>query len=733
MKKALMLLLCLFSIVVLSALVLIDEDFSGAALPNDWSGYCPISDHNWEFSNTDNAGGTAPELKLHWQPAVEGAQYFMSPEMDLSHYADFEISFKFSLDMYFEAQVNFGIAVSTDGVNWSPLWTMISSTDIAASNHSLVIQDSDLQYETTRIALFFNGNTNYINGLYFDDVVLTADNKEVYGTWGANSTHIIEDIDHVVPDGETLTIEEGASVLFDLPAKFIVNGSLICNGTEENQIIFGRSPDYGSTGRIELRTDDNPVVFNHCFFDDLSAGSMYMGSNEMGGAVYAYEANDVTFTNCVFDDNYASNNGGALYFYVSGAIIQDCIFTNNTSYTSGGAIYAYNTDLDISHTLFWGNDAWNAAVAYMYGNCNLDMDYVTIANNSDDHGRDFLLYGFSSTPLGFTFSNSVVYNSEDAFYELYSNSHLDASLLNSVIEGLGNLPGAGEGGVISIDNCIDADPLFGEDYLPTWANFPIEDATKSPLIDAADPTMYDLDGTIADIGYAFYNQSKPNIIHVDDVPYDQGRLVQVMWGSGLEDNQYEFDAFYSVWRLDESTRNNNFQSHTNPELVISEAERTNEPVYWRIDGQYWAYLAAVPALMNDVYIYNAPTLRDSSSTGTHDVAFKVIHHRMSGYWQSNIVSGHSVDNIAPDLPAQFTLNRSGNNLQLAWSEVTTGTFENNTYDEINGIWYKIYASDSPEFDCNEQTYLMTTQNTSEIVGQTSANRMFYKIVVSDQP
>jgi hypothetical protein len=58
------------------------------------------------------------------------------------------------------------------------------------------------------------------------------------------------------------------------------------------------------------------------------------------------------------------------------------------------------------------------------------------------------------------------------------------------------------------NGCIDQDPLFEDpennNLLLTWANYPVNDNTKSPCIDAGDPEFpNDPDGSIADMG-AYY-------------------------------------------------------------------------------------------------------------------------------------------------------------------------------------------------------------------------------------
>ena len=64
---------------------------------------------------------------------------------------------------------------------------------------------------------------------------------------------------------------------------------------------------------------------------------------------------------------------------------------------------------------------------------------------------------------------------------------------------------------------IQLDPLFVDplngDYHLNWTNFPIQDSTMSPCIDAGDPNSPpDLDGTVADVGAYYFNQN----VSIDD-------------------------------------------------------------------------------------------------------------------------------------------------------------------------------------------------------------------------
>ena len=62
-----------------------------------------------------------------------------------------------------------------------------------------------------------------------------------------------------------------------------------------------------------------------------------------------------------------------------------------------------------------------------------------------------------------------------------------------------------------------------------------------------------------------------------------------------------------------------------------------------------------------------------------------------------------------------------------------GTYQGNSYPEINGVWYKIYAGDSPDFICDESHLIDTVTNLNYIYPVSGEDKKFFKIVVSDQP
>ena len=84
---------------------------------------------------------------------------------------------------------------------------------------------------------------------------------EVSGTWTAGFVYHVT-CDVVVPDGETLTIEEGVTVRFAEGVGMTCNGNLIAEGTEDDHIRFttlSPTPLPGDWDNVELYATDNVI------------------------------------------------------------------------------------------------------------------------------------------------------------------------------------------------------------------------------------------------------------------------------------------------------------------------------------------------------------------------------------------------------------------------------------------------------------------------------------------
>ena len=180
MKKTLLFAFALLFATAMMAqnrMVLLQESFDGASVPNGWS----IDAHanNWSVSATNNAGGQANEMKLDWSPQFNGMTRLIMPAVDLTGLSSVVFSFKHALDNYSGAN-GIGVATSSDGgTTWNDAWTQSYSTS-GSWAVSQEVSTPDMGQANVQFCIFFNGNSYNINDWYFDDVMIfTLENLDL--------------------------------------------------------------------------------------------------------------------------------------------------------------------------------------------------------------------------------------------------------------------------------------------------------------------------------------------------------------------------------------------------------------------------------------------------------------------------------------------------------------------------------------------------------------------------
>lgn len=197
-----------------------------------------------------------------------------------------------------------------------------------------------------------------------------------------------------------------------------------------------------------------------------------------------------------------------------------------------------------------------------------------------------------------------------------------------------------------------------------------------------------------------WGQPEPVVWSAGDNPGDQGGYVDLEWWASDRDKQPNtLIAYYSTWRATDSpfatagdalattlgksdgealraavhaaeetwpdatvvTSPGDVARDFDGEAIWVEQGPRNVPVFWEWMSNQVAYY-------QPGYSYLAPTRADSTGTGTATHYFKVIAHTLDQYvfWESQYVSGHSVDNLAPGSPLMLTATRVGNYVRLDW-------------------------------------------------------------------
>ena len=148
--------------------VLINEPFPNL---NNWTPAGPLGLTNWSANNSNNAGGTAPELRLNWTPSFNGASYLKSNQITGPVGTPLQGSFKFFFDWYANPSGTTGLAITyDDGQTYTPLWQVVDPTGNVGP------QTNNFSFSLTqpnfKLAFFFNGNSFNNDNIFFDDLLV---------------------------------------------------------------------------------------------------------------------------------------------------------------------------------------------------------------------------------------------------------------------------------------------------------------------------------------------------------------------------------------------------------------------------------------------------------------------------------------------------------------------------------------------------------------------------------
>ncbi|MCD4797205.1 MAG: right-handed parallel beta-helix repeat-containing protein, partial [Candidatus Cloacimonetes bacterium] len=263
-----------------------------------------------------------------------------------------------------------------------------------------------------------------------------------------------------VPSGEEFSIQPGVELIFTGHHKFVVNGRLLAQGTENDMITFTAQDTVNGWHGLRFAyadtngQDSSKVEYCKFEYGNASYGTAVSGPDDEGGAVFFYRSSDVVVKNSIFENNKGYFGGAISCYQNSDATIENCHFAHNST-NYGGALRAVFS----SHPT---------------------IKNVTVANNTGA--------GISAHNTGsMTVNNSICWdNSGD---EIFLDDGGSASVTYSDIQG--SWTGTGN---------INDDPLFVD-----AANGDYHLTAASPCIDTGDPASpLDPDGTRADMGAYYY-------------------------------------------------------------------------------------------------------------------------------------------------------------------------------------------------------------------------------------
>ncbi|MCK4695495.1 MAG: hypothetical protein KAT74_07020 [Candidatus Cloacimonetes bacterium] len=479
--------------------------------------------------------------------------------------------------------------------------------------------------------------------------------------------------------------------------------------TQDSNYISSTTIDGNSAGSVVTFNNSEDLVTVLCGFTITNGIGSGVFPNSHGGGIMCSDGANPSLENLFLTDNSA-NLGGGIFCYESSPNLQNVIISNNSVTGYGGGIYCYESN-SILHKVTISNNFADYGGGIYFNEANPILQNLTISDNSANFGGG-VYCNFSNPSL----INSILWN--DSPQEIYISS-------GSVIATYSDI----EGGLAGTGN-IDRNPLFVDPDNDNYNLF-----YTFPCIDTGNPSSpLDPDDSRVDMGAYYFDLSNgvPTITAVTDVPNDQGHFVIVTWQRSIWDEAFSAVPIvgYNLWEM--------YPYELDREIIITNDINKaiqKQDIHFQREDTTWVHIDYIAAMQWEQYSALAETFFDSTNVGDYLSYFFVSAHtpHPSLYISSSVASGYSVDNIAPD-ETRVNIAQNGNNFSLNWDEVEYGTFQGNSYPELNGIWYKIYVGDSPDFVCDEAQLIDTVTNLNydyPIPGE--EEKKFFKIVVSDQP
>ncbi len=334
------------------------------------------------------------------------------------------------------------------------------------------------------------------------------------------------------------TISEGSGCFLSPPDANVGGGILCLNSSSKivSNIVTNNNTPYG--GGIVIRGECSPILMNNviCYNTaTINTGGLTV--------INGTETSLTTVENCQIYENTAGSSGGGLYVgnNSNASLLYTSIYNNSANWGGGISVWN-NSQIDLLNTSIYGNSASvDGGGIDVYINCDVNLSYTSIYGNSASvDGGGIMIQ--NSTPV---IKNCTIYDNEalncgsqidcwsgglEAVNSIIGGNSTNGSVYFNIVEptfdyfDFYNSDGPDFDGpsipttlgvVTTFNNngfpCdefmnIFSDPLFVD---PSNNDFHLSEG--SPCIDAGDPNSPpDPDGTIADMGRFYYEQTEIN-------------------------------------------------------------------------------------------------------------------------------------------------------------------------------------------------------------------------------
>ena len=211
---------------------LLTEDFSSGVPPTGWGTDDSL---NWMSSNTNYAGGTAPEAMFYYLNSDAGDFHLYSDVIDTTGWTSALLKYKEYVNDC-NSQYTLKVQTSTDGgIIWNDAYTRAGGPYGPTTTQVTLGTVNGIGSNNLMISWTFSGNSNNINYWYIDDVcfgqisTLTEYNQTVdvninagqamnvdLPDWTPADMPFVTDIDYLISASASMNISDGYPVDNDL-------------------------------------------------------------------------------------------------------------------------------------------------------------------------------------------------------------------------------------------------------------------------------------------------------------------------------------------------------------------------------------------------------------------------------------------------------------------------------------------------------------------------------------
>ena len=240
---------------------------------------------------------------------------------------------------------------------------------------------------------------------------------------------------------------------------------------------------------------------------------------------------------------------------------------------------------------------------------------------------------------------------------------------------------------------------------------------------------YDVYAQRVEKKYGYWGRPDGWITSANDVPGDQGGHVMVVWDASDRDVfPAQEISHYTLWRELGTSAVGTLASSVNDNLFIDPSsigpEFTGKAFRTTTGGATaWEFIATIPIRYATEYGFNATTLADSLAGNSADATYQVLTHTTNAFvfYEGNLFTGHSVDNLAPAAPTALMAQRVGSDVNLTWNRVHAPDLKN----------YSVFRSTSPGVTPETMNFLASSNDTVLVDSGAPTSALYYVVTAHD--